>query len=103
MTEKMRKTIDRVLEETIEPISNLSIADLCVVKGIKFNPLSERFLVYLDLQRMAFITSTFFFVVGKVQVEDIISDAMRIVFPSCDIRYFYVGKPGGESMPGISR
>ncbi len=103
MTEEMRNTISEVLEETLEPISGLSVADLCVVKGIRFNAISEKFLIYLDMQRMTLITSTFFFVVGKIQLEEILTEALKKTFPFYETRYFYIGEQGSEYKLRVSR
>lgn len=91
MTEKMKKALAEILEKTTEPISGLSVAGLAVVKGIKFNALSERFTVYLDMHRIALVTSTFFFVTGNIQLEDILLKALQKVYPNYTVRFYYVG------------
>ncbi len=98
MTEKMKKTLARILEETIEPLSNLSLSDLEVVKGIKFDPATEKFSVYLDLHRMTLVTSTFFYhLTGKIHLEEVLTAALKRVYPRFGIRYFYVGGPRSKS------
>ncbi len=88
----MKETLSEVLEKTIEPISGLSLADLAVVKGIRFNPLSEKFTVYLDMHRMTLVTSTFFFITGNIQLEDILSKALKKAFPEYSVRFYYTGR-----------
>ncbi len=90
MTEEMKKKLSGILEKTVEPISDLSIADLGVVQGIKFNALSERFTVYLDMQRMSLVTGTFFFVTGDIEMEEILSRAIKNAFPGYTVRYYYI-------------
>ncbi len=92
MTDKMKETLSEVLDKTIEPISGLSLADLAVVKGIRFNALSEKFSVYLDMHRMALVTSTFFFITGNIQLEDILSKALKKAFPGYSVRFYYTGR-----------
>ncbi len=92
MTEKMKKTLARLLNETVEPLSNLSFSDLNVVQGIKFDPVTEAFSVYFDLHRMTLVTGTFFYhMTGKIHVEEVFTDALKKVYPRFKVRYIYVG------------
>ncbi len=73
MTEEMKNQLSKIPEETIDPVTGLSINDLCVVQGIKFNPVSEGFLVYLDTERTSLGKCACFFFLGKVEIEGLIN------------------------------
>ena len=90
MTEEMKNTLSEILEKTVEPISGLSIANLAVVHGIKFNTLSEKFTVYLDKERMTLVTSMFFYILGGIQLENLLTEAIKKAYPQYNIRYFYM-------------
>lgn len=94
MTEEMKNRLSKVLEETTDPITGLSISDLHVVQGIKFNTVSESFLVYLDTERTSLGKCTCFFFLGKVEIEDLIIKALKRVFPSYNIGFSYLAEPG---------
>ena len=90
----MKNQLSKVLEETIDPVTGLSVSDLRVVQGIKFNPVSERFLVYLDTERTSLGKCTCFFFLGKVEMEELIIKALKKVFPSYNIGFSYLVEPG---------
>jgi hypothetical protein len=92
MTEAMRNRLASVLENTHEPVTGLSFADLGIVKGIKFDAISEKFIVYLDMQRVAMMTGIFFVMTGSIELEDLFTQALKKAFPQYTIRYFYVGR-----------
>lgn len=90
MTENMKNKICKVFKNTIEPRIGLSILQLGVIKGVKYNTIVDKFFVYLDEAVTSKVRSVAFDFWGPKKLEILITGALKNEFPDISVRSYYL-------------
>jgi len=90
MTEEMTNKISEVFKNTVEPRIGLSILQLGVVRGIKYNIIVNKFFVYLDEAVTSKVRSVAFDFWGPKKLEALITEALKKEFPDISVRFYYL-------------
>jgi len=90
MTKEMKKNLQKVLETVIEPRSGVSILNLNIIEGIKYNELVSKFFIYINKKEAAKTSGVIFNFLGENLIETSIDLALGKVFPEIGTKYFYL-------------
>ncbi len=90
MTEDMQNKISEAFRDTIEPRIGLSILQLGVVRGVKYNTIVNKFFVYLDKAVTLKVRSVAFDFWGPRKLETLITGALKKEFPKIAVRFYYL-------------
>ncbi len=90
MTTEMKIRLQKTLEKVVEPRSGVSILDLNIIEGIKYNELVNKFFIYINQKEASKTTGVVFNFLGENLIESSIDSALRDEFPEISARYYYL-------------
>lgn len=87
MTEEMKEKLGEILDSTIDPESGMSVSQMGLVKGIKYNSIAHKFFVYLNQFKLAKAQGLVFLFSGQKPIVDMLEEKIIKEFPGMSVQF----------------